>query len=380
MVSNEVLTKLIGSVYGAAGDPSLWEPLLEELANTCQADSAALVMHHGGREVHSVSSSWNLEPDANRLYQQHYGSIDVWTIRAPSKVRATACLSDWLCPLEELTTTEFYNDFLLRYGIVHGMFGLLQRDKTSWASVSLYKSSLSGEFRLSDLDTLNFLLPHIQRAFRLHFQFSQLRGRSEGIEAALNKLTTGVIVLGAKGEVLVMNNRAEQVLNRRNGLLLNHGRLEAAVYAESTCLRAMIGEASKTGSGTGRSPGGTILISREQRRPLSVTVAPLHEFNLSFSQRPTAVVFISDPEMNPEFPDDLLQRCYGLTHAEARLTMLLLKGYSLKESADSCGVTHSTAKSQLKSIFSKTQVKRQGELIRLLLSTAGVMRPTVEAR
>jgi DNA-binding CsgD family transcriptional regulator len=60
--------------------------------------------------------------------------------------------------------------------------------------------------------------------------------------------------------------------------------------------------------------------------------------------------------------------------------MLLLKGYSLKESADSCGVTHSTAKSQLKSIFSKTQVKRQGELIRLLLSTAGVMRPTVEAR
>jgi len=179
-----------------------------------------------------------------------------------SKVRATACLSDWLCPLEELTTTEFYNDFLLRYGIVHGMFGLLQRDKTSWASVSLYKSSLSGEFRLSDLDTLNFLLPHIQRAFRLHFQFSQLRGRSEGIEAALNKLTTGVIVLGAKGEVLVMNNRAEQVLNRRNGLLLNHGRLEAAVYAESTCLRAMIGEASKTGSGTGRSPGGTILISR----------------------------------------------------------------------------------------------------------------------
>jgi DNA-binding CsgD family transcriptional regulator len=378
--SEKAITNLIGSAYEAASEPSLWEPLLEELANTCRADSAALVLHHRGCEVHSVSSSWNLEPDGNRLYQQHYGSIDVWTIRAPSKPRATACLSDWLCPLAELTTTEFYNDFLLRYGIVHGMFGLLQYDKTSWASVSLYKGSLSGEFQPSDLETLNLLLPHIQRASRLHFQFSQLKGRSEGVEAALNVLTTGVIVLGAKGEILVMNNRAEQILNLRNGLLLNHGRLEAAVCAESTRLLAMIGEATKTGSGAGRSAYGTILISREQRRPLSVTVSPLHEFNRSLLQRSTAVLFISDPEINPELPDDLLQRCYGLTHAEARLAMLLLNGYSLRESADSCGVTHSTVKSQLKSIFLKTQVKRQGELIRLLLSTAGVMRPTVEAR
>jgi DNA-binding CsgD family transcriptional regulator len=67
-------------------------------------------------------------------------------------------------------------------------------------------------------------------------------------------------------------------------------------------------------------------------------------------------------------PADLLRRCYGLTPAEARLTMLLLQGHSLKESADFCRVTQNTAKSQLKSIFSKTHVKSQGELIRLLLN------------
>lgn len=59
--------------------------------------------------------------------------------------------------------------------------------------------------------------------------------------------------------------------------------------------------------------------------------------------------------------------------------MVLLEGHSLKEAADSSGVTYNTIKSQLKIIFLKTNVQRQGELIRLLLNTAGVIRPRSEA-
>jgi DNA-binding CsgD family transcriptional regulator len=373
--SKPLLTKLIGSVYDAAAEPSLWEPFLGELAKACRADSAALVMHNLGREMHAVSASWNLDPDGHRLYQQHYGSTDIWTMRGRSKANGPACTSDWLCSLEELVTTEFYNDFLSRYDIVHGMFGLVKHSENGWASVSLYRGSHSCEFQVSDLDTLNLLVPHIQRAFRLHFQFSELKARNEGMETALNMLTIGVILLGAKGEVLLMNNRAEQVLDRRDGLLLAHGKLGTALSRESTRLHAMIGTAARTGSGAGLSAGGTILISREKGRPISVTAAPLHEFSVGLSQRPAAVLFVSDPDQRVELPSNMLQRCYGLTRAEARLAMLLLEGHSLKKAADSCGVTNNTAKSQLKSIFLKTQVRRQSELIRLLLNASSFVRP-----
>jgi DNA-binding CsgD family transcriptional regulator len=87
------------------------------------------------------------------------------------------------------------------------------------------------------------------------------------------------------------------------------------------------------------------------------------------------VVFISDPDGQLELPADLLHRCYGLTAAEARLVSVLLEGHSLKEATDYCGIAHNTGKSQLKSIFSKTQVRRQTELIRLMLNTAGIVRP-----
>jgi DNA-binding CsgD family transcriptional regulator len=373
--SKQVLTKLIGCVYDAAAEPLLWEPFLGELAKACRASSAALVMHNVGREVHAVSASWNLDPDGHRLYQQHYGSIDVWTMRGRSKVDAAACTSERLCPLEELVTTEFYNDFLFRFDIVHGMFGLAERNANNWASISLYRGSHSRAFRVSDLSTLDLLVPHIQRAFKLHLQFSELQARREGMEIALNMLTFGVILLGANGEVLLMNSRAEQVLNRRDGLLLAHGKLDTALSGESTRLQAMIGLAVRTGTGAGLRAGGTILISREKGRPISVTAAPLHEFSANFSQRAAAVLFISDPDQRVELPSDMLQRCYKLTQAEARLAMVLLEGHSLKKAADSCGVTHNTAKSQLKSVFSKTQVRRQGELIRLLLNASGFTRP-----
>lgn len=374
----QVLTRLIGDLYEAAADSTFWESFLGELARTCRAESAALVIHHFGRQAHTVSASWNLDPDGRHLYQQHYGSVDVWTMRAQSKLVGPVCTSECLCPLEELVTTEFYNDFLLRHGIVHGMFGLIEHNTNSLASVSLYRSSRCGNFPVSDLSTLDFLIPHIERSFRLHFQFSELKAHSEGIETALNMLTTGVIVLGARREVLLMNNSAEEVLDRRDGLLLERGKVSAAVRSEATRLHVMIEEASQPGNGKGLNAGGSILISREKSRPVSVTVAPLHESGCSLSQRPAVVLFVSDPDQKPELPVDLLRHCYGLTPAEARLALVLLEGHSLKIAADFCGVTHNTAKSQLKSVFLKTQVQRQGELIRLLSNTSSV-RPRIVA-
>jgi DNA-binding CsgD family transcriptional regulator len=370
--NKRVMSGLIGSVYDAAADAGRWEGFLSELAQASRADSAALVMHSLGREVHAVAAAWRVEPHVGRLYQEHYGSIDVWAMRGRSKPASYVSTSQGLCSAAELATTEIYNDFLVPYGIVHGMFGVVENNATRWASLSLYREPDSGEFESSDLETMALLVPHVQRAFRLHFQFSELKARSEGVEAAFNLLSVGVIFLGAGGEVLVMNARAEELVKQRNGLLLTRGALEATVRSESALLQTLARGAALTGNGKGLSAGGTILISRQRGRPLSVTVAPLRAFNPGGSRQPSAVLFISDPDRNVELPEELLRRCYGLTQAEARLTMVMLEGCSLTEAAERCGVTHNTAKSELKIIFSKTQVRRQGELIRLLMGMAGL--------
>ena len=369
--SKQVLTSLIGRVYDAADDPTLWKLFLEQLAKISRADAAGLVMHNDERGSHIIDASWQVDPEMLRLYRDYYGPLDVWTARGNRKPVGSVSTSQELCPLDELKRTEVYNDLMAPSDIEHGMFGLVQRDGCRWAALSLYRSASSREFPASDLDILYFLVPHVQRAFLLHFRFSELKARGEGMETALNMLTTGVILLGARGEVLLMNSAAEQILTQRR-IVAGTSEIDSGSLRRINTDPGIDWCSSENRGGSGLSAGGTILISREKGRPISVTVAPLHEFSTSFSRQPVAVLFISDPDRNPELPVDLLQRCYGLTPAEARLALVLLEGHSLKAAADSCGVTHNTAKSQLKSVFLKTEVQRQGELIRLLLNTAGV--------
>ncbi len=58
---------------------------------------------------------------------------------------------------------------------------------------------------------------------------------------------------------------------------------------------------------------------------------------------------------------------FGLTRAEARLAMALISGEdSLRATADVLGIAYPTARAQLATLFEKTGVRSQAQLIRLL--------------
>jgi len=363
--------QLVGLIYDAAADAKLWEPFLEHLAEIYGAQSAAFVMHEKGQEIHTVAASWRIDPEGALLYHQHYGPLDVWATRGHRVRAGYVCTSQEICAPKELSKTEIYNDFLSRFGVEHAMFGLIANNTERWASVSLYRSPSSGEFDERDGPMLRLLVPHIQRAFKLHFQFSELKAKAKRAETTLDMLTTGVVFLGARGEVVLVNRKAEEILGRKDGLRLANNKVMVADGNESARLQGLVKSAIQTGIAKGFGAGGTILISRRKGRALSITVAPLRSFSLMLELKPAAVLLISDPDAKIELPEGLLRREYGLTPAEAGLTLKLMDGRSLKEAAELCGVAQNTAKSHLKSIFSKTQVHRQGELIRLLLTSAG---------
>lgn len=67
-----------------------------------------------------------------------------------------------------------------------------------------------------------------------------------------------------------------------------------------------------------------------------------------------------------------LRRLYGLTPAEAELCECLKTGATLDRAAQALAIRRSTAVSQLKSVFAKTNTGRQAELLQLLLDLAAV--------
>jgi DNA-binding CsgD family transcriptional regulator len=361
------LIDLIGCVYDAVRNPSAWNQFLEEFAKLGGGTMAALVWHDPKLQRYCVVSH-NMPEQYQALYSQYYGRHDEWFKGAAGIIKTGWVGSgQMVCPDEILLNSEFYFDYLRNFDVFHQCGAILDQTGTANSSIALLRPRRRGAFEDSTLALLRLLLPHLQRALQIQQQVGDLRGHSNALESAIDHLRIGVVFVDSKGGVVHFNRKAEELLRRNDGLLLAQGRLHAAAQPESSVLQTLIAGAVQTSKGKGLGTGGTVLISRKAGRPLSVSAAPLPNAGV-VGQRPSAILFVADPDQKFELPADLLRRRYGLTVAEARLATILLEGRSLKEAADLSGVTHNTAKSQLKSIFSKTQVQRQSELIKLLLA------------
>lgn len=78
------------------------------------------------------------------------------------------------------------------------------------------------------------------------------------------------------------------------------------------------------------------------------------------------IVILVDLDAHPEPNPETLRNLFGFTAAETRLALELAQGSTLNEIAKSHQLSRTTIRSQLASLFIKTQTSRQSELIALL--------------
>jgi DNA-binding CsgD family transcriptional regulator len=160
-------------------------------------------------------------------------------------------------------------------------------------------------------------------------------------------------------------------------LLLGPAGLEATHPSEARRLGELVRAALRTTNGNGFHPAGAMHIHRARSdRPLTLLVSPFRGQGMPiFLSRPAVAVFIADPDQQGQAREQVMQELYGLTPAETELALLLAAGKSLKEAAAERSVSLETARSQLKTLFSKTNTRRQSELVRLVLLLPGEPNP-----
>ena len=83
--------------------------------------------------------------------------------------------------------------------------------------------------------------------------------------------------------------------------------------------------------------------------------------------RPTAILFITDPEHAAAVRSEWLSQDFGLTQAEAAFAAEISKGDGLQATAGRLGVSLATVRTHLAHVFDKTGARRQAELVRLIL-------------
>ncbi len=184
----------------------------------------------------------------------------------------------------------------------------------------------------------------------------------------LDRLPLGVVVVGLGCEVCEMNEFAQEIVSLDDGVWIDHQTLRAHSNSETKHLHALVDRMVNPERGTLTAGDELFALSRPSLLPSFIAmVAPINSRDEDIGE-PFAVIFLSDPHRQNNFGPARLERYYGLTPAEARLTILLVQGLSLEEAAEKLNVSLNTVRTHLRQIFTKTGANRQSEVVRIILS------------
>jgi DNA-binding CsgD family transcriptional regulator len=190
---------------------------------------------------------------------------------------------------------------------------------------------------------------------------------AQALVTAFDHVALGVVLMDTVRRVSFANRSADEILGVASGTSPPARLMEARTHA--------LGQLLVDQRGVRR--GSLVLRHPEDGRPLQIFVTPF-DWPASYGEagrRYSTAIFIGDPKRLSGNPYDVLHELYALTPAEARLALLLTTGRSVEESAHELGIALSTARGVLKAVFAKTDTKRQSDLVRVLLTGPGELRP-----
>lgn len=367
---HRTLSGLLGSLYDAASDPKLWPEFLRFLSKATHGSGAAITLHNPNQAEHAVLLHSGYDASAVNVYEKYYASRDIWLQKVyPTSYSGWLGTSEEFCSSGEFLRTEIYGDFFRQVDIAHAMWATINHPRDGRTNfLGVYRDRKQGRFSPRDLELLQFLLPHTKRAFRLHFQFADLRQKVDDLQFSLDHVDAGIVLIGSTGKVITMNRYARMLFAEEDALLIRADVLRAKEVRVSDQLHSLITQALATSIGKGLSPGGYLTVPRKDRSPLSVLVAPARcaAVGVPF-EAVRAIVYVQDPERRVRPAQEILRSAFRLTPAECRVALLLGDGKSPREISHVLGVSSNTLKSHLASIYRKTNTSRQTQLVRLLM-------------
>ena len=245
---------------------------------------------------------------------------------------------------------------------------MLSREEATAVFLEIMRPREAAPFDQDDIERCRLLLPHLQRALRTYRRMAALEIERDVAFGALDQLPWGVMFVDKHRKRLATNRHAQDLLVAGDGLTARGNTLRAELADETARLEKLLGDALDRRGREGAS--GTLSITRPSGAPpLNVVIVPLHVKTERFAEQgPIAAIFVTDPDMPLHSSDQQqLRDLYSLTRGEARFAAWLLQGKSVEEAAAAMGITINTARAYLKRIYQKTGVRRQPELMRLLL-------------
>lgn len=184
--------------------------------------------------------------------------------------------------------------------------------------------------------------------------------------AALSAMAPAVAVVDGTSRIVYYNDSADEVLKSHKGIVVDrNGALAVNAPGARSEFKAAVQKAAEEMDSV---PKFVSLSDPDDLEPLTAVIMPV-------GQKRVAVMFTVPGRYAPPSVESLVD-LFGLTQVEAVIAQTIASGGTVEEAAGNCNVTQETARTYLKRIFQKTGVRRQVDLVQLILTTpAALVRP-----
>jgi DNA-binding CsgD family transcriptional regulator/PAS domain-containing protein len=364
-VSVDLFSHILGTIYDAALDQAGWATCLEAVRSELAGNYASLIVRAEtsddiGLIVSAGGERHDIDPG------NPFIALSPFTGMKPDQLVTVAdVLSE-----EEWRASTYYRDWCAPQDVFH----VLAADIATRGGIygfRVTRPEAAPAFSQADIAFGRRLIPHIKRALNLHLSIDSDRKVSTVYSHAMTQLMIGVVVLDQTGQVMDCNPAATAILGLKDGLRVVGKQIEASYVSENHKLQGMVRNALLRPQGSKMSLTEAMAVTRPSGR-LSwgvIVESILADQWTEGKQRPSVAVFVRDSEGQVHPPVRLAQQLFQLTPAETALAIELTNGLSLEEAAEALHIRRNTARAHLRSIFSKTGVRRQTELVRMFLNS-----------
>jgi len=369
-LSLDRFSELVGAIYEAPLAEPPWDRQLALLGEAMAARDAILILRQpsdvGIGVIFSAGSTQPASAQA-RYYAQRVYTLDPFVNLPPNQ---PVLLSE---VIDEATLRQhaFFQLAMAPFDLLH-ILGIDILDQQGLrANLRFTRTASQPPFGAIEKNDCALLLPHICRALRTHNRISGMESERSVYADAMTQLAVAAILLDEHRQVIRTNRLADHLLQGNNAVYLVDGRLHLAQPHHEKRLRQLVKEVADAQRQGVTTLARAMLIERAvggSQLSLVVRAMPQSDF-AEGATAPTISIFIADLDQPQASSAELLTELFGLTPTEARLSARLADGMTVESASAEMDISPYTARAHLRSIFSKTGVSRQAQLVRLVLKS-----------
>lgn len=353
------MNDVIDDIYEAAFTPRKWETVLDRMAAISTSASASMIVmsdHYAPRGM--------VSPVFTGIFNQQFIGAGEWekSVRVKTMLairpHGFVLIDDFVSAADSAADPAWSR--LRMHGLAYQLCSMIPMSSGECITFTTERRSEQGAYQSKDFTLLDSLRPHLARSGLVAARLGLERARAAA--EVLEALGLPAAILTQSGSVMAANERLEKL----SAMIMPRawGGLVIANPAANLLYQDSIGQMRSGDFMRLRS----IPVSASPAYPAAVLhILPMRGDARDLFSGSEYMLVVSTMD-NRAPSSQLLCALFDLTPAEARLADRLVAGASLNQVALNHGVSITTIRSQLRSIFAKTGTSRQAQLVALLSS------------